>query len=536
MRQQTSFWLPYITAPSRELHGWVDVYRDSTLIYEFNPEDKLVSAKIENTTESGSLFGYTLCQKATVEILNQDNDITIQKGDRIEVWLGVMISEDGSDNTSKPSFWVEEITSNETNGNITIVAYDIINKASKHKQKELTVTYPISTVGYMELVANFLGVGVKYDNNLILTSTTYEEATPPNFSGEETLRDVLNDLAEITGTICYFDYEDDICFKSLKSDPVLDIDKSLYFEFKLGDSATISQVTHATELGDNLTGGVEGGYNAIIRTNAFISLREDIPNVLDNLLREVNGLTFHTYDLKWRANPALEIGDKVTVTLKDDSTVDIYYLGETLTFDGGLVATAAWKLGESESVDSNPTTIGEAINKTYAKVDKVNQTISMYAEKIEGNEKEIAQLNIDTGNIIASVEGVSQTIEEGLSAVNGQVSTLEEKVSLGITKSDVTIEIQNALSNGVNKVETTTGYKFDQDGLTVSKSNSELSTQITENGMTVSQSGDTVLAANNDGVYAKNLHATTFLLIGDTSRFETFTEDGETRVGCFWVG
>lgn len=538
MRQQTSHWLTNITAPSRRINGWVDVYRDSTLIYEFNPEDKLVSAKIENTTESGSLFGYTLCQKATVEILNQDNNITIQQGDRIEIWLGVMISEDGSDNTPKPSFYVEEITSNETNGNITIVAYDAMNKATKHKQKELAITYPINLAGYASQVATILGTSVAWEakTGSSFTYYSYTEALPPNFSGEETLRDVLNDIAEITGTICFIDVEDKIRFKMLNPEPVLDIDKSLYFEFKLGDSATISQISHATELGDNLTAGNEGGYNAIIRNNAFISLREDIPNVLDNLLRGVNGLTFYTYDLKWRGNPALEIGDKVTVTLKDDSTVDVYYLGETLTYDGGLVATAAYKIGESESIDSNPTTIGEAINKTYAKVDKVNQTITLYAEKIEGNASDISQIIQDAEKIVASVEGISSAVEEGMEGINDAISVLEEKATVGITKSDVTIAIDKALSNGVEKVETSTGYKFDEDGLTISKSNSEISTQITENGMTVSQGGSTVLSANNNGVNAKNLHATTFLIIGDTSRFETFTEDGETRVGCFWIG
>ena len=80
---------------------------------------------------------------------------------------------------------------------------------------------------------------------------------------------------------------------------------------------------------------------------------------------------------------------------------------------------------------------------------------------------------------------------------------------------------------------TKTGFTFDEAGLTVEKSGSEMKTQITENGMVVSQNGQDVLTANNQGVDARNLHATTYLLVGANSRFEDY---GGGRTGCFWIG
>jgi hypothetical protein len=546
MRHQSEFWLSSVTAPSREMSGWVDVYRDSTLAYTFEDTGNLASVKIENTTESGGLFGYTLCQKATIEVLDKDNTITVNKDDRIEVWLGVMLAEETREMVPKPSFYVEEVTRNETNGNITIVAYDVMNKAVKHKQKEMAITYPINLAGYASQVATILGTSTVWEGSTF-TYHSYTEELPPNFSGEETLRDVLNDIAEVTGTICFVDYEDKIHFKSLKKDSVLNITKADYFEFKLGTAATISQVTHATALGDNLTAadavaltdvsaGTTTGYNAIIRDNAFISLREDAATIVEQILNYVNGLTFYAYDLKWRGNPALDVGDKVTVTLKDDSTVDIYYLGESLLYNGGMVATATWQHGEVEDVDSNPTTIGEAINQTFAKVDKVNQQITIYAGSIEANAQEIALLQIDTGTIKNSVSSLTTLVEEGQAATDASIKTLEEKVETTMTKDDFTIEIKNILSDGVERVETATGYVFDEEGLTISKSTSDVSTQITEDGMTVSRDGEIVLQADNEGVKAEDLHATTFLIIGDYARFEEFEENGETRIGCFWIG
>ena len=104
-----------------------------------------------------------------------------------------------------------------------------------------------------------------------------------------------------------------------------------------------------------------------------------------------------------------------------------------------------------------------------------------------------------------------------------------------MTAEDVKIQIDNELENGVNKVTTSTGFTFNETGLTVNKTDSEMKTQITENGMTVYRDTEAVLTANNQGVNARNLHAQTYLIIGNNSRFEDWTKDGEARTACFWL-
>lgn len=103
------------------------------------------------------------------------------------------------------------------------------------------------------------------------------------------------------------------------------------------------------------------------------------------------------------------------------------------------------------------------------------------------------------------------------------------------TARDVRIEILNIKNNGVNKVQTATGYTFDEGGLKIEKSGSEMSTVISEDGMQVFRSGEKVLTANNAGVDAANLHATTYLIVGENSRFEDY-EHYVKRTGCFWIG
>ena len=108
-----------------------------------------------------------------------------------------------------------------------------------------------------------------------------------------------------------------------------------------------------------------------------------------------------------------------------------------------------------------------------------------------------------------------------------------KEVSAKMTPEAVELRIQSAMEDGTSRVTTDTGFTFDEVGLTVEKLGSEMRTQITENGMTVYQNGAEVLQANHTGVDAKNLHATTYLIVGGRSRFENY---GSNRTGCFWIG
>ena len=102
-----------------------------------------------------------------------------------------------------------------------------------------------------------------------------------------------------------------------------------------------------------------------------------------------------------------------------------------------------------------------------------------------------------------------------------------------MTAEELKLEIKKEIDNGVSKVETTTGFTFNEEGLTVNKSGSEIKTLITEDGMTVYKNNEAVLRANNTGVDAMNLRATTYLIIGNNSRFEDYDTN---RTGCFFIG
>lgn len=133
----------------------------------------------------------------------------------------------------------------------------------------------------------------------------------------------------------------------------------------------------------------------------------------------------------------------------------------------------------------------------------------------------------------AALNDLGADVAASFSEVDVELLAIQKSVETKMTAEDLTIEVNRIIEAGAKRVETTTGFTFNEEGLTVSKSGSEMTTQITEDGMTVYRDGNEVLIADNEGVKAENLHATTYLIIGKNSRFEDYES---SRTGCFWIG
>lgn len=162
---------------------------------------------------------------------------------------------------------------------------------------------------------------------------------------------------------------------------------------------------------------------------------------------------------------------------------------------------------------------------------------------LEGEGERLTQLSVTADGLTALVQSQQQQVQEVKDAQVGTQETVEgleeslaqvsSRVELALTSDQVEIAIEKKLAQGVDTVTTKTGFTFDDVGLTVSKTGSEMTTQVTEDGMTISRSGTQVLLVDNQGVEAYNLHAKTFLILAGKARLEPY---GADRMGCFWIG
>ena len=140
---------------------------------------------------------------------------------------------------------------------------------------------------------------------------------------------------------------------------------------------------------------------------------------------------------------------------------------------------------------------------------------------IDGNGEDI--LTVVDGKILAGVSGLSDDLD-----------LLSQRVELCVTQDEFNVAISNI---SVNQVTTTTGYTFNANGLTIYRTGQEMKNLLDNTGMYVTRSDEEVLTANNEGVSAINLTARQYLIIGDNSRFENYSNGTDTkRTACFYIG
>ena len=528
-----------LNSPLRSIKAKVELYNGSTLVDTYSYTGDLQEISIDRIGEESKFFGFGVNQKATIKLrdINREKNITTQN------MLKIYFSDSEEYITNYPLFAVTEVARDENTNQLTIIAYDyhlkIANEIRMYYMSE--TNYTIQELG--NLVASNLGVyGVTYPTDNEAFNIYYENGA--NFEGTETLKEVLDDIAEATQTIYYVDSNDILVFKALDRDgaAALTITKSDYITLDSKTNRKLVEIVSTNELGDSVSASLAAtGETQYIRDNAFLELREDIADILNTALAAVGGLTINQFSCSWRGNYLLEIGDKIELITKDNGSVFSYVLNDTITYNGGLSEVTSWSYTESKAeTANNPTTLGEAIKQTYAKVDKANKQIELVVSESSGNSEAIAELRLDTDNIIASVSDLEAVTQEALEGANEEIATLKKSVEAQITPEDLTIAIKSELDNGVDNVATEKGFVFNDEGLTIEAKDAdgnrigETATLITENGMQVFNSEDTaVLTANNIGVDAANLHATTYLIVGNNSRFEDYASG---RTGCFWIG
>ena len=526
--------------PIRTIKGKVEHYIGSTLANTFNYDDNLISAEVSRIG-SGKFYGYGVSQKIVVELRDKERALVIAIGDALRLYF-----KSGSNEylSCFPNFTVTEVKRDENTNALTITGFDALHSASTATLNELQIEFPATIGDYATVIAGYLGLAFSwsYIENPAF-ELSYENGA--NFSGSEPLRDVLNAIAEATQTIYYVSAEDELIFKKLdvSSDAVYTVDKSQYFELECNTAKRLGAICSSTELGDNLTAslGVLGVETQYIKDNGFYTLREDLDTLLKDALAIVGGMDIAQFSCSWRGNYLLEIGDKVAFTTKDNNTITAYLVDDSIKYDGGFKQVSKWEYTESEKTASNSTTIGEAIKETYARVDKANKRIELVASETAQNSSNISQLEITTSGISSSVTKVEQKVNDNFESVNNDLETITERVNATMTATEVNIAIQTEVTKGTTQVTTVSNnFTFNDEGLRIAKSDSDMTTQITEDGMSVYRGGvseeNKVLIADNTGVKAENLHATTYLIIDTTSRFEDWEKDGVKRTACFWIG
>ena len=242
---------------------------------------------------------------------------------------------------------------------------------------------------------------------------------------------------------------------------------------------------------------------------------------------------YHVVDREDTQTETLIENDNLTMSL--NNILDNAMLYKTTM----IIADTANESGDPAQIKINYLT-DTVFNAIYATRSDINVTKHSITSSVSETVTAVVE-NVDT-----RVTDVANTLEQSTKDLSGKINNINDslgeyaKQSSLVTVTNSVQEIQTALNeqilvtqqikeDGVEKVTTTTGFTFDQSGLTIDKSGSDTKTLVDEDGMTVySKTGSEesiLLNVDSQGVQTENLHVRTFTQIGTHTRLQDY-EDG----------
>ena len=445
MKNASAAFMSAMASPSRMIRGKVVVV-DGGLTSEYGYANKLQSIEQEVSAVKGKMFGAVVSYKSTIKLIDVKNVVQVNVGAKASPQIGLV-----DELLPMTPVYISSNTFDEVKGIRTLIGEDAIGFTDKYIwndiKGDLGNTFIIQDV--FAAIASKIGIEFMITGELPNINAVYTKATF-NVNGDETLRQILTAAAEATGAMVFINGNGKMEIKMLSNTIALAIDKNTQFNLSTEPSSSLSGIISINELNDMISVGNNSSYVSVISVNPFIDPTDDSSQEkLQNLFVKYQGNTFYPYKLKWRGNPALEIGDKIRLTLRDGSTIDTWYLGEKVKYTGGMSAESSWEADESEKPEVGSQTIADTTRRTMAKVDKANQKITLLTEASGEQGQKISQLEVSLDGIRTEVSEVSNTANAAMT----KATTVEQTVD-GI--SSTVTQVQSDLSAAEGNIATNT--------------------------------------------------------------------------------
>ena len=455
MQQITNEGLQKFLSPRREISCYIEMNLEDT--YEILRKEQIYNWKIERNAEDSKFFGTGVCQKMTLETIMTDFGSQVRTINPVSGVSGFTFS--------TPFFYITEVIQDEVANKITYTAYDGLYFATLHKIKEanLPSTYTIKELAEkaVALIPELSGVD---------TSSLNLPFTSANLSGEETCREIFDDIAEATQTNYYVNSENILCFKRMNTIVSVNVPKTAYFEATTGAVYVLKTIMSVTELGDNASSTATGSPDVsgievtqYVRENCFYTQLKDtqLKNALQYAINNVGNSYLYEYSIKWRGITATEPFDIISFANKDGLYVEAVLFNDTISYNGGLIEQSSWSYKAQDETEES-SGISERINNTFARVNKVDNTVKIHAGLINNLQEEYAELNVTVDGINTKVQkntGDISTLNQTATEINTQVQKNTGDIStLNQTATELRSEVTDANNNASQAVQTANSF------------------------------------------------------------------------------
>ena len=400
---------------------------------------------------------------------------------------------------------IKESKKDEETQALSLECYDLMLQSMIPYDLKLDYSQGITVKDYLDAICDRFGwekgYYTFYNCDVLIDEEKYDIS--------DTFRDALDDIAEVAGGMIGFVNDKLQVIYPTYSGEVIDEEnlKSLKIGKKFGpvNSVVLSRAPQEDNIykqdADSI---VTNGLTEIrIENNQIIDThREDF---MDGICDALFGLSFELYELESFGIGYINFGDFFSIKTADGVNHTALMLCDDLQITQGL---------KEESKLEEPT-----VTKTdYSAASTTDKTLRKTILRVDKQESQITALVSKTETLDGNYDGLDERVTK-----MAEVMMDEESVNIKISKA----------VEGVSSVTTSTGYRFDENGLNIHKDGQEMHNTLNNEGMYVRKNGADVLVADKDGVNAINLTARQYLIVGNNARFEDYPSG---RTACFYIG
>lgn len=349
---------------------------------------------------------------------------------RINVQIGILI-DSGYTYTNAGVWYVHSIQAPEQSNTVTVSGFDAL--ASKFSADWVDEgTYP-ATIG--NIVASICaGAGVNLASSAF-PNAAIEIAEKPDWGEEATLRTVLGICVTCAGGYAKINRSGALEIKSWVDGATYTLSPTDYARFtlgvgerfnfncieaKIGDAEEFARYAVNENIADNATNTIQIEGNPILTDS-----------IVQSLVSEFTGLSVVGAYLSWIGDPAVQIGDFLTITDLKGNTYKMLVTSNTLTFTGGMSAETGSDMPSMNTETSASYSTGSSLFDANGnvKVTRVSGLDSKVIAITAGHFERLTAGTINTDRLIAALIDAMQLRAENISSTTIDTDKLTAAVA-----------------------------------------------------------------------------------------------------------
>ena len=397
MKVHTSDFKSQLTELGRELRG-VITYGNTTLEDEINSITPHYEADI---------------LKSVMKQLDLELTVDIPLNTVINCQIGIKVNGD-YEMLNYGNYVVYKSEKQEDTNTYKLTCYDKMLYSMKQNE-DLGVDYPIEIKDYLIALGNKIGLSVAnttfYNQNMKIPSELY-------LGQDYTYRDILDEIAQATGSIICLNENDEIQVKyPTQTNDTIDEEflKDVNVDFGQMYGAINTIVLSRSGESDNIYYPETLPENPIeikIKDNQIMNFNNR-SDYLQGIYNALNGLYYYINDFTSTGILYYDVGDLYNVKI-GENTYQCLMLNDEINVTTGIEEIIHTDMPEKSETDySKADKTDMRINKTYLIVDKQNQKIKSVVDNVTKQNTKISQ--------------ITQTVDE----INSKISDIADITTYG---------------------------------------------------------------------------------------------------------